>query len=273
MIAFDKQGHRGARGLMPENTIPSMFKAIDLGVTTLEMDLAVTRDKRIIVSHDPHFNHFITTNPEGSALTEAEASKLLFYQMNYEEISKYDVGLRPHPLFPKQQRMAVAIPLLSDLVREAELYSAKHGRKLFYNIEIKSLPHNDGFRHPPVEEFVDLAIDIIESLQISERTIIQSFDVRALQIMHKKYPAVKTSLLIEDDDKRSIEEQLDQLGFIPSVYSPHYSLVSDTSLKYCHDKKMLVIPWTVNDLEEMNRLKELGVDGIISDYPDLFSKL
>src|SRR5215218_1456073 len=103
---FDKQGHRGCRGLMPENTIPAMLKAIDLGVTTLEMDLAISADKKVVVSHDPHFNEKITTTPQGTQLTKAEGAARLLYAMNYDSIKKYDVGLKPHPDFPQQQKIA-----------------------------------------------------------------------------------------------------------------------------------------------------------------------
>src|SRR5918993_1857381 len=129
---FDKQGHRGARGLMPENTIPSMLKAIDLDVTTLEMDLAISMDKKVVVSHDPIFNHIITTTPDGKMLTESEASQLVLYRMDYDEIKKYDVGLRPHPLFPKQEKLDVHKPLLSDLIDVSEAYANKKGKSLFY---------------------------------------------------------------------------------------------------------------------------------------------
>ena len=270
---FDQQGHRGARGLMPENTIPSMLKAIELGVTTLEMDLGISKDRQVVVSHDPYFHENITTTPEGRTITKAEAAKLLLYNMNYDSIRKYDVGLRPHPLFPKQEKIAVNKPLLSDLIDASEAYAIQKGKTIYYNIEIKSNPSNDRIKHPPVEEFVDLAMQVIQSRNISRKTTIQSFDPRALQVMHKKYSSVKTSLLIEDDDKRSLKEQLDQLGFIPSIYSPHYSLVNEELLKQCHDKNIRVIPWTINNLEEMKRLLKLGVDGIISDYPDLFAGL
>lgn len=270
---FDQQGHRGARGLMPENTIPAMLKAIELGVTTLEMDLGISKDKKVVVSHDPYFHENITTTPEGRTITKAEAAKLLLYNMNYDSISKYDVGLKPHPLFPKQEKVAVNKPLLSDLIDASEAYAMQKGKTIYYNIEIKSNAVNDRIKHPPVEEFVDLAMQVIQSRNISGKTTIQSFDPRALQVMHRKYASVKTSLLIEDDDKRSLKEQLDQLGFIPSIYSPHYSLVNEELIKQCHDKNIRVIPWTINNLEEISRLLKLGVDGIITDYPDLFGKL
>lgn len=270
---LDKQGHRGCRGLMPENTIPAMRKAIDLGVTTLEMDLNISGDKQVVVSHDPYFNENITTTPEGKYLTKAEAAKRLLYTMPYDSIKKYDVGLKPHPDFPKQQKLAAYKPLLAELIDDAEAYAKGKGRTMLYNIEVKSKPENDGKKHPPVEEFVDLAMAVIHAKGISSRTTLQSFDPRALQVMHRKYPGVVTSLLIENNDKRSLDEQLAQLGFIPNVYSPHYSLVTAALVEQCRQKKIRIIPWTVNTAEEMQRLTALKVDGIISDYPDLFLQL
>ncbi|HEY1021455.1 MAG TPA: glycerophosphodiester phosphodiesterase family protein, partial [Flavisolibacter sp.] len=170
---LDRQGHRGSRGLMPENTIPAMRKAIDLGATTLEMDLGISGDKQVVVSHDPYFHENITTTPDGKTLTKAEAGKRLLYSMPYDSIKKYDVGLKPHPDFPRQQKLAVHKPLLADLLTDAEAYAKKMGRTLFYNIEIKSKAEGDGKKHPPVEEFVDLALAVINANGIMARTTIQ----------------------------------------------------------------------------------------------------
>ena len=268
---FDKQGHRGSRGLMPENTIPAMHKAIDLGVTTLEMDVIISKDKKVVVSHDAYFNADITTTPGGKILSKEEGTKLLLYAMNYDSIRRYDVGLKPHPSFPRQQKIAVYKPLLTELIQSSEAY-AKQTKKdpLWFNIETKSKPAGDGIQHPAPEEFVDLLVAVIQEENIFNRTVIQSFDERTLQVAHQKYPSIKTSLLIENTDKRSLDHQLKELGFVPTVYSPHYSLVTDQLVKSCHEKGMKIIPWTINTKQEIERIKSLGVDGIITDYPDLF---
>ncbi len=268
---FDKQGHRGSRGLMPENTIPAMHKAIDYGVTTLEMDVVISKDKKVVVSHDPYFNADITTTPEGKTLSKAEGVKLLLYAVDYDNIKKYDVGSKPHPAFPSQQKMVVHKPLLSELIRSSEAYAKKKNAKpLWYNIETKSKAGADGLLHPAPEEFVDLLVTVIQKEGVANRTVIQSFDERTLMVAHQKYPAIKTSLLIENTDKRMLDEQLKELGFVPTVYSPHYSMITPELVKACHNKKMKVVPWTINTKEEIERIKSLGVDGIITDYPDLF---
>jgi len=269
---FDKQGHRGSRGLMPENTIPAMYKAIDLGVTTLEMDVVISKDKKVVVSHDPYFNADITTTPEGKNLSREEGAKLLLYSMDYDSIKKYDVGLKLHPGFPRQQKIAVHKPLLSDLIRSTEAYvKEKNAAPLRYNIETKSTQGGDGVYHPAAEEFVNLLVAVIQNEGVAERTVIQSFDIRTLQVVHKKYSFFQTSLLIENTDKRTLDGQLKELGFVPTVYSPHYTMVTPALVKACHDKRMKIIPWTVNTKEEISRIKSLGVDGIITDYPDLFN--
>jgi glycerophosphoryl diester phosphodiesterase len=269
--AFDKQGHRGSRGLMPENTIPAMLKAIDLGVTTLEMDVVISKDRQVVVSHDPYFNADITTTPEGKTLTKAEGARILLYQLNYDSIARYDVGLKPHPGFPRQQKIAVHKPLLFDLISASEAHAkAKGVASLWYNIETKSQPAGDGIKHPAPEAFVDLVVAAIKKAGIEDRTIIQSFDVRTLQVVHQKYPSFKTALLMEPTDKRTLEEQLAELGFVPTIYSPGFALVNAELVKACHAKGMKVIPWTLNTKEQMDKAKKAGVDGIISDYPDLF---
>lgn len=268
---FDKQGHRGCRGLMPENTIPAMLHALDLGVTTLELDVVITKDKQVVVSHEPFFNHDITTKPDGSLVTEAEEKSLNIFQMNYEQVKTFDVGLRPHPRFPQQKKMAAAKPLLRDLFGSVAVYLQSHNcPQPYFNIETKCLPIGDGIYHPKPDEFVELLMTVIKEKKLEERVIIQSFDIRTLQYLHRHYPQMETAMLIEDDDKRGIKKQIESLGFQPTIYSPHYSLVNAELISYCRSKKIKVIPWTVNTKEEIEQLKKMGVDGIISDYPNLF---
>lgn len=269
--AFSTEAHRGGRGLMPENTIPAMLDAIDRGVTTLELDVHITKDKQVVLSHDPYFNADITTTPEGKTLTKAEGVKRILYDMTYDSIRRYDVGLKEHPGFPQQKKMAAQKPLLRDVFREAEKHAKAMGKPApFYNIETKSKKNTDGIRHPAPEEFVDLLVAVVKNAGVVNRTVIQSFDMRTLQVLHKKYPAFKTSLLIDKNVKTSLDEQLQELGFTPFIYSPHYSLVTPELLQQCHQKGIKVIPWTVNEKEEIIRLKQMGVDGIITDYPNLF---
>jgi len=268
---FDKQGHRGCRGLMPENTIPAMINAIDLGVTTLEMDVVITKDKKVILSHEPWFAQEITTKPDGTYMGEKEERRYIIYWMTYEETKTFDVGMKPHPRFPNQQKMKLTKPLLAEVIDSVNTAMMTRRRPpLYYNIETKTNPEGDGVFHPKVDEFVELLMGVINEKGIQDHVIIQSFDFRTLQYLHAKYPAIKTAMLVEDFDKKPLDEQIKKLGFTASVYSPHYSLVNETLIKQCHAKGMKLIPWTVNDKAKIAELTKMGVDGIITDYPNLF---
>src|SRR5258705_13438266 len=166
---FDKQGHRGCRGLMPENTIPAMLKALDLGVTTLEMDVVITKDKKVVLSHDQWFSEEITTKPDGSYMGPREERKFNIYWMTYEEVKTFDVGMKPHPRFPRQQKMKVVKPLLSDLIDSVNQHVAGSQRPLpFYNIETKSIPEFDGVFHPKPDEFVELLMAVIREKKLED---------------------------------------------------------------------------------------------------------
>ncbi|MGZ8525572.1 MAG: glycerophosphodiester phosphodiesterase [Chitinophagaceae bacterium] len=271
--SFDTQGHRGSRGLMPENTFPAMRTALDLGVTTLEMDIVFTKDKQAILSHEPFFSHVITTKPDGSYVKESEETSLNIFKMTYEEVKKYDVGMKPHSRFPRQQKLAVNKPLLSNLLDSVQQYMMTSKRPLpFFNIETKTNPSTDNIYHPAPAEFVEELMKVVMAKQIEDRVIIQSFDFRTLQYLHKKYPLIKTAMLIEDFDERGLKDQLKALGFRPTIYSPEHKMVTGELVEKCHEQDIKVIPWTVNDKARIEELKKMGVDGIISDYPDLFTK-
>ncbi|MBL7741304.1 MAG: glycerophosphodiester phosphodiesterase [Chitinophagaceae bacterium] len=269
---FDKQGHRGCRGLMPENTIPAMIKALDLGVTTLEMDVVVTKDKKVILSHEQWFGEEITTKPDGTYMGVREERKFNIYWMTYEQVKTFDVGLKLHPRFPQQQKMKAIKPLLGDVIDSVKEAMKTRKRPFpYYNIETKSDPEFDGVFQPKPEEFVELLMAVIKEKGIEDHVIIQSFDFRTLQYLHQKYPHIKTAILIEDYDKRGLDEQVKALGFTPSIYSPAHELVNEKLVKKCHKQGMKIIPWTVNDKTRIAELRKTGVDGIITDYPNLFN--
>ena len=268
---FDAQGHRGCRGLMPENTIPAMFRAIDLGVTTLEMDVVISADGKVIVSHDPYMNAEISTDPNGRYIQAGDQRKHLLYKMTAAEIQQWDVGLKPHPKFPKQEKLRTFKPLLSDLIDSVEAYVKRTGKpKVRYNIETKSNPATDNINHPDPEKFIGLLMDVIRQKNISKRVTIQSFDKRTIQVLYKTHPKIHTSYLIDAGNRSTPDMLIKELGFKPSTISPAYQLVTADYVDACHKQGVKILPWTVNDRETILRLKSLGVDGIISDYPDLF---
>jgi len=266
---FDLQGHRGCRGLMPENTIPAMIKALELGVTTLEMDVVFTADGVAILSHEPFFNHEITTRPNGEMITEETERSFNIYRMRFEETKRYDVGLKAHPRFPEQQKMAVTKPSLEEVISAVKNWCATAGKPLpYFNIETKTTASSDNEFHPEPEKFVDSLMAIIDKNALNEKVIIQSFDFRTLQHLHEHYPAVATAALIEDFDFLPMDKQLEKLGFKPNFYSPAWQLVTDTMVNKLHKDTIRIIPWTVNDSATAARMHALGVDGMITDYPD-----
>ncbi|MFM2138863.1 MAG: hypothetical protein RJA57_1170, partial [Bacteroidota bacterium] len=217
---FDKQGHRGCRGLMPENTIGAMIAALELGVTTLEMDAVITHDGEVILSHEPWMSHEFVTKPDGTPVTAAEERSLNIYAMDYSAVVRYDVGLRPHPRFSRQSRRAAVKPRLSDVFDSVTQYmmTAKRPYPQF-NIETKCQPAGDGLYHPAPGPFVERLMEVIRSKGMQDQVIIQSFDIRTLQYLHQHFPSVRTALLIENEDKRPIDRQLSDLGFTPTIYS------------------------------------------------------
>jgi glycerophosphoryl diester phosphodiesterase len=269
---FDKQAHRGGRGLMPENTIASMKNAIDYDCT-LEMDLQMSKDKKIVVSHDGYFSSDFCLTPEGDSMSKKDGLSRLIYNMPYDSVAKYDVGLKPHPGFPQQKKLPAIKPLLSVLIDSVEAYAKEKHHLNHYNIEIKSNPKSDGKFYSSLDEYIDLAMKIIIDKGIASRTMIQSFDVRALKMIHDKYPRVKTSFLVSASNKKTAQEYIDELGFVPDIFSPEFSLVTKDLVNAFHKKNVLVIPWTPNTLEDIQRLKDMGVDGAITDYPAIFAEL
>ena len=266
-FTYDLQGHRGSRGLMPENTVPAMIKALDLGATTLELDLAVTKDGVVIVSHEPYMNPVICLTSGGNEIPPADKSHNI-YKMDYSEVLRYDCGSKFHSGFPNQVKFHVSKPKLSDLIAVVEKYVADMGLpKPNYNIEIKSSPDGDGIDHPAPKEFSDLVFKLIQEKLDWERVNIQSFDFRVLQYMHQVYPQVTLAMLVETAAKPT--EQLAELGFQPQIYSPYFIDLTKESVDLLHQKGMKVIPWTVNTTAQMEKLLDLGVDGIITDYPNL----
>ena len=264
---FDWQGHRGCRGLLPENSIPAFLKALELGVTTLELDLAVSSDSQLIVSHEPWMNPDICMKADGSAVEKSEAESLLIWKMSVEEIQKCDCGSRGNPRFKDQKAMRTVKPTLRQVV-EAVRKQADFLRKPmpFFNIEIKSQPDFDEKRTPSVLSFARLVFEEINALKIAKQSCIQSFDPRSLEAIHQLNPNQTTALLVENIN--GLSKNLKRLSFSPTIYSPYFLLISKKTVDSCHARNIKIIPWTVNEVSDIKAIVKMGVDGIITDYPD-----
>ena len=265
---FDVQGHRGARGLLPENTIPGFLLALELGVSTLETDVVISRDGEVVLSHDPWFSSDFSALPSGERIPKHLQYAHRIFEMDYATVSTYDCGL-PNPRFPHQKVGRSVKPLLREMIREAERFAADRGLPpVHYHVETKTSPAGDQILHPEPAEFVQALVSVLEQEGVLERTIIQSFDPRTLRVVNGDDVPLRTSLLVARGDYLGIEADLELLGFRPDVYSPDYRLVNERLVRDAHALGMEVIPWTINDPADMIRLRELGVDGLITDYPD-----
>ena len=270
--AIDLQAHRGGAGLMPENTISAMKNAMDLGVNTLEFDLQLSADKQVVVSHDNYFHPRYSTRPDGTLIQESDPKEYL-YTMPYDSIAKYDVGLRFVDRWPTQAKLPEHKPLAGDLIDFTEAYTREHGLKPFnYNIEIKSWPGDgEGTLWPGYQEFCDVCIPLLLTKELGSRLIVQSFDTRALEYIHEKWPGVILSYLTEEQD--DIYAILPQISFKPEWWSPNFEVVTPENVAYCHSLGIQVVPWTVDEPDDILHMVDCGVDAIISNYPDRLIEL
>ena len=252
---------------MPENTISAMKNAIDLGVNTVEFDLQMSSDGKVVVSHENYFHYRYSTRPDGS-LVQPDDPKEYLYTMPYDSIVRYDVGLRPVERWPRQKKLAEVKPLASDLIDFAESYAEEKGRApMNYNIEIKSVDADgEGTLWPEYREFCDVCIPLLLSKNLGDRLIVQTFDPRSMEYIHEQWPEVILSYLTEDQS--DIEEIMAGLSFTPQWWSPNYEVVTPENVAWCHERGIKVVPWTVDAPAEIRRCAKCGVDAIISNYPD-----
>lgn len=265
--AIEVQGHRGDRGHFPENSLQAFRSAIDKGADVIELDVVISQDKKVVVSHEPFMSSEYVLLPDGTSLTRKTERAYNLYLMPYDSIRKFDIGSKGNVHFPEQQKMKAYKPLLSEMIDDMEAYCAKNrkDKPVRYNIEIKSGTDQYGISQPQPDVFVDLVMKIVKEKGIEKKSNIQSFDPQILNVLHKKYPKIKIAFLTGD---KGFAKNLAKLDFKPQIYSPHYGLVDQAlkdSVKALH---MRLIPWTVNEEKDIDRMIELQVDGIITDYPE-----
>jgi glycerophosphoryl diester phosphodiesterase len=284
--AFDLQGHRGARGLAPENTLGAFARALAIGVTTLELDCGVTRDGVVVVSHNRALDPAITRGPDGEWLAESP----LIRTLDFATLGRFDVGrIRPGTdyarRFPAQQGMEGArIPRLAEVF---ELARRAGNRSVRFNIETKIDPTRPGDTVGP-EAFARGVIAVAREYGVANRTTIQSFDWRTLKIVQAEAPEIATVYLtIQQSVEDNVRADADgspwtagmryrDHGSVPGMvksaggaaWSPYHGDLTPALLTEAHQLGLKVIPWTINDRATMDALIDLGVDGIISDYPD-----
>lgn len=263
--AFDLQGHRGARGLAPENTLPAFAAALAIGVNTLELDTGVTRDGVVVIHHDRRLNPDIARGPDGRWV---EAPAPLIHALSFAELRRYDVGrLRPGSKtaqqFPAQQPADGAhVPRLAELF---ELVRESGNQTVRFNIETKLSPQAPEETLPP-QEFARLLLAEIRKAGLAARTSIQSFDWRTLQIVERETPEIATVYLTGRRGEQSQPKAVHDAG--GRNWSPSYEALDAAALVEARALGLRIVPWTVNEPVIIERLLDLGVDGLISDYPD-----
>lgn len=261
-------GHRGCRGERPENTLPAFQHALALGVDVLEMDVVVSADNQVVVSHEPWLNPSFCLDPTGQPLPPDEVHRFNLYQMPYAEIRRCDCGLRRHPDFPDQVSEPAHKPLLREVFVAIESQTRALGRKpVGYSIELKSLPTGDFLFHPGPADFLALVLAELTLASVLDRTTLLCFDPRILRLAHRRHPELATCLLVEANMPwiRSIE----QLGFVPTTLGPAVRSVTSATVKQLRSAfpSLRLVPWTVNTIPDTRRLQRLEVDGITTDYP------
>lgn len=235
--------HRGGAALKPENTIEAMINAINLGCRSLEGDLHITKDGKIVFSHDPYLLGF--------------GKKYLIYKYTYDELRSHKPDL----------------PLASVLIDSVESYTRHQGiAPVDYTIEIKSVPGEDGTITPEYRNYTDQVMKLLLSKDLGKRLLMQSFDPRALIYLHQHYPTVRQMALVEAEHI-NLADVIKLLGYKPDVFSCNHEAVDQQLVDDCHREGITVNPYTVNDIDEALRLIDLGVDGIITNYPNKLLRL
>jgi glycerophosphoryl diester phosphodiesterase len=287
LTPFDIEAHRGGRALRPENTLPSFANALSMGVDTLELDLGVTRDGVVVVSHERGLNPDLTRAPDGRYI----AAEIPFTKLTLAQVKQYDVGqVRPGSAyaarFPDQLAVPGArIPTLAEVCALVRRSGDNHVR---LNIETKIDPNHPD-EAPAPRHFVTAVLDLLRHEKFSDRVMIQSFDWRTLLLIQKQSPEIPTVYLTQQSGPDANVhadapspwtagfDARDHGGSVPrtikaaggGVWSPYHGDVDAHSIAEAHQLGLPVIVWTVNEPDEMARLIDLGVDGIISDRPDL----
>jgi glycerophosphoryl diester phosphodiesterase len=220
-------------------------------------------------------NALYTTKPDGNPVLKSEEAFYNLYQMPYSEIKKFDVGLRGNALFPEQAKIAAYKPLLAEVLALGEAFRKKTGEAVYYNIEIKSDPKAYGLSQPPVDKFSKLVWAQIQPQVKPAYVMLQSFDFAVLKFWHVamgrgEFPEVALSALVT---RKSPEVVVRDLGFVPAIYSSNFSDVSKSVVDQAHELGMKVIPWTANEMKQMQALIDMGVDGVITDYPNRAPKI
>lgn len=266
-------GHRGCRGLFPENTVPAFLHALALGVDALELDVVISADNQVVVSHEPWLGAHLGSSPAGLPISTDSEHAYNLYHLPYADIRQCRVGVLPQPHFPQQQLVPTYRPLLREVLLATEAACQQLGRPpVNYAIEIKSAPATEGVYHPAPAAFIDLVLSAC-SPAILARTTLLSFDPRVLQAARHLHPHVVVCLLTETSFTPATV--FEELGFVPEVFGPDYQLLTRETTHALKQQYpgLRVICWTLNAVADLIEIANWGVAGITTDYPDRAKQL
>jgi len=269
---FEIQAHRGARAFFPENTVQAFCKAADLGVRVIELDLLVSGDHQLVVSHDPWIGAPHCTAPDGRPLEERDRGHFRLYDMPYAAIAAFGCGLAD-PHFPLQRGIEAHKPLIAEVFSQvdAHMHLRRLPGRMIFNIELKSWPDRDNELHPPPDVYAFLVAEEIRRSAMASRVRVQSFDGRLVREVRILCPELCYGLLV--DEEPHFGDCVGKAGFVPAYVNPYFSLLNPDLLERLHSEGVRVVPWTVNRPEDMLRLKRMGADGIITDHPEIALRL
>lgn len=252
-------GHRGARALYPENTMPAFQHALDVGVDVIELDLGVSKDNVLVVYHDQKINNTICSHPKIKI-----NSDIYLRNLNLEQIQEFDCGSRKNPRFPNQQTVPGAkIPTLEEVFKWISKQTSERAKTIEFNIETKIVPGQPEKTAPP-QIFANLLIKMINKYKMQNRVWVQSFDARTLEAVKAAEPSIRISMLIGFNyfDHTLLLKNLDA-----QAISPYWSWIDEDAVKNIQRYGGKVFPWTANNEEQWEQLIKMGVDGIITDNP------
>ena len=262
---FQIIGHQGGSGAMPGNTIHAFMHALKTGINEIELDVLMTADGELVVT-----DHAVLTPLHYYHPLIKEEQKV--NDLTYAELQEYDYGRKFNSHYPFRKNISSTIPLLKNVLARIEKFVLwNNSRPVKYFIDIKTSPATDNVYHPKPEELILKLTDLIRTLNIARRCTVISSDVRPLQLMHRLNQNVTIGLKVENEE--SIEDNIEALGFLPGIYMPEYHAVSREMIYTVQAKGMKLIPHGANDLLDMNELLCMGVDGVITDYPQHAAKL
>lgn len=258
--------HRGVRGIYPENSVGGFILAMSKGATILEMDLAISKDNRVILSHDPVISPSHCFNSEKGESEDKEEFAL--FQLSYQEIQQFVCGSNGHKKFPYQEKASETIPLLETVIDTTIAYASRNNLNApYYHIELKYSGSDGEGYYPEIEEYVSLVLDVLSRKGILGRTVLTSFNEEILQAIDAKAPEVSLGLNVAN--LKGFDKNIERLGFSPDYYVVYYRLISKKLVRKARMKGITVSAWTVNDVKTIEKLRKKGVTSIISDFPGL----